>query len=183
MRGYEATLPVEEGHHSRASSPPAQAQAPLLPPRKTHATVDLDAIYGWPRGGEARQRDEHWLPVNEPHLLSLSQTATSTSARSTFDPDIISSLMEAAAPHQRASGSSGLSGLKRAWSGSAHDLGEDGGEVTIAPTKAQRLMKENILPASSPAEYVDDWETTPPEKQEAIRKALHVGRSSTLCKL
>lgn len=78
---------------------------------------------------------------------------------------------------------SGLHGLKRAWSGSAHDLGEDGEDVNIAPTKAQRRMKENILPASSPAEYVDGWEMTPPEKQEAIRKSIQGGRTHTLREL
>jgi hypothetical protein len=52
--------------------------------------------------------------------------------------------------------------------------------VNIAPTKAQRRMKENILPASSPAEYIDGWEMTPPEKQEAIRKSIQGGRTHTL---
>ncbi|PWN21770.1 hypothetical protein BCV69DRAFT_155217 [Microstroma glucosiphilum] len=85
-----------------------------------------------------------------------------------------------AVPQRPESGMSGLHGLKRAWSGSAHDLGEDGEDVSIAPTKAQRRMKENILPASSPADYSDGWEMTPPEKQEAIRKSLQGSRTNTL---
>ncbi|CAO1638299.1 unnamed protein product [Parajaminaea phylloscopi] len=84
---------------------------------------------------------------------------------------------------------SGLRALKRSWSGSSHDLGEDDQEeVKVAPTKAQRQLQaasanahvpgrsssSNHPASSSDGTPLDGsaWDPTPPEKQRQIRQSL-----------
>lgn len=76
---------------------------------------------------------------------------------------------------------SGLNSLKRSWSGSSHDLGDDGhddDEVRVAPTKAQRKLDSEAAAAaaaavrSSQTEYLEGWEPTPPERQQSQRRQM-----------